>query len=177
MPEERREQREVRAADPSLTPEANRVLTDELREVTGRDAVEVPVDRPRTERGRHGGSASLKVFVSDNRIAIAMGLFVALAIGAVLGATTGSWWLVALAVAIDLVGTLVVATVVLRMTGETEHLSPTATARLEEEGVEDPDRLFSDLVEEFAPEDEEAAEHARQRDAITPSRRSRPVGP
>jgi len=177
MSDERRERREVRAEDPSLSPEANRLLTDELREVTGRDAVEVPADRPHTERGEHGGSPSLLVFLSDNRIAVAMGFFVALAIGAVLGATTGSWWLTGLAVVIDLVGTLVVATVVLRMTGETEHLSPTASVRLEKEGVEDPDRLFSDLVEEFAPGDDEAAEHARQRDAVTPSRRSRPVGP
>lgn len=177
MPEERRERREVRAADPSLTPEANRLLTEELREVTGRDAVEVPAERPHVERRAHGGRPALLVFLADNRIAVAMGFFAALAIGAVLGATTASWWLTGLAVAVGVVGTLVVATIVLKLTGETEHLSPAATVRLEEEGVEDPDRLFSDLVEEFAPGDDEAREAARQRDAVTPSRRSRPVGP
>lgn len=177
MAEQRRERREVRAADPSLSPEANRLLTDELREVTGSDAVEVPADRPRAERAAHGGRPSLLVTIADNRIPFASGFFAALVIGAVLAATTGSWWLMALAVAVDLVGTFAVAAVILRLTGETEHLAPAAAARLEDEGVEDPDRLFSDLVEEFAPGDEEADEHARQRDAVTPSRRSRPIGP
>ena len=48
-------------------------------------------------------------------------------------------------------GSLVVtAAFVVKMTDETEHLSPEATALLENEGVEDPDAFFNRLVDEFA---------------------------
>ncbi len=36
------ERRFVRSEDPELTPEANRLLTEDLREVVGRDEVEGP---------------------------------------------------------------------------------------------------------------------------------------
>jgi hypothetical protein len=36
--------RDVRADNPNLSPEANRLLTDELREAVGADRVEVPGD-------------------------------------------------------------------------------------------------------------------------------------
>ncbi|HEY4279659.1 MAG TPA: hypothetical protein VGM91_15650 [Conexibacter sp.] len=35
--------RPVRSEDPTLSPEANRLLTEELREVVGSDEVELPV--------------------------------------------------------------------------------------------------------------------------------------
>lgn len=174
---ERRERREVRSADPSLSPEANRILTDELREVTGSDTVEVPADRARVAGVSHGGRSRLFVGVSDNRVLFGSLFFAALVIGAVLAVTTGSWWLLPLAVGLDLLGTVVVATMMIGLTTEVEHVAPTAAVRLQDEGVEDPDKLFTELVEEFAPEDEQAQDEAEQRRKVTPSRRSRAVGP
>ncbi|HST42801.1 MAG TPA: hypothetical protein VLK58_24980 [Conexibacter sp.] len=174
---QQREPRDVRSADPSLSPEANRILTDELREVIGSDTAEVPVGRARVAGASHGGRSRLFIGVSDNRVLFGSLFFVALVIGAVLAITTGSWWLLPLAVGLDLLGTVVVATLVLGLTTEVEHVDPSSAVRLQEEGVEDPDRLFSELVEEFAPEDEQARDEAEQRRRVTPSRRSRPVGP
>lgn len=159
----RTEQRAVRSDDPSLSPEANRILTEELRQRIGSDTVEVPVDRPHSERERHGGHPGLLVALEDNRIAATMGLFAAIVFGAILALTTDAWWLLPLVVAVDVVGTVLVAGIMFRVTEETEHLPPDVVARLEDEGVGDPDRLFGDLVSEYGGNE--------------PQREIRPVGP
>jgi hypothetical protein len=178
----RRELRAVRSDDPSLSPEANRILSEELREVIGRDAVEVPAGRAHTERARHGGRASLLVSISDNRVMAGSFFMIAVVVGVALSLTTGSWWFLPLAFGVGFVATMAVALLIINVTSETEHLSPSASARLEDEGVEEPDRVFSDLVAEFAPadgdrRDDGARDAVAQRGSVTPSRRSRPVGP
>jgi hypothetical protein len=160
--------REVRVSDPSLSAEANRLLTEELRRAVGADVAEVEVDAPRVERDPHGRRSGLLVGLAANRLAVAMTLLVALVVGAVVSLATGSWWLLALALGAHALGTLVILGVVLQMTTEFEHLSPDVAARLEDEGVPDPDALFSALVAEFG-----SGEHAT---ALTPSHRSRPIG-
>ncbi|HEU4703739.1 MAG TPA: hypothetical protein VFS37_14760 [Conexibacter sp.] len=190
MSDERLERREVRAQDPSLSPEANRVLTEELRAAVGRDAVEVPSARGHAERARHGGRAGVAVALSQNRLALAMTLFAALVVGAIVSLATGSWWFLVLALAVHALGTIAVVAIAIAMTTQTEHLSPSAAAALEDEGVEDPDALLSDLVEEYAPADRRGDEQAtsphddpaqstaEQRSSVTPSQEgSKPVGP
>ena len=184
------ERREVRAQDPSLSPEGNRILTDELRAAVGRDAVEVPRARPHLERERHGGRSRFAVALSQNRLVLAMTLLAALVIGAIVSLTTGSWWFLLLALGVHALGTIAVLTLVLAMTTQTEHMSPGAAAALQDEGVEDPDALLSDLVEEYAPADrrgddqatppheDQAQSTAEQRSSVTPSQEgSKPVGP
>ncbi len=68
--------------DPSLSPEANRLLTQELREAVGQDAVQVPRERRHVERERHGGHAGFGVALRQNRLVIAMTLLAALVVGA-----------------------------------------------------------------------------------------------
>jgi hypothetical protein len=176
--------------DPSLSPEANRIVTGELREAVGDEAVDAPANRPSAPRQRHGGRSGLAVTFSANRLAASIGLLSTLVIAAVLLLTTGSWWFLALAVVVLLLAMIVVVFGTLQMTTETEHLSPTAAARLEAEGVADPDAAFSDLVEDVAPgetrghgretpvDEQPARAAAEQRSAVTPSHdRSKPVGP
>lgn len=185
-----RERREVRSQDPSLTPEANRILTQELRAAVGRDEVEVPRTRPHVEREAHGGRPGIAVALSQNRLVVAMMLLVALVVGAIVSLATGSWWFLLLALGLDVLGVLAVVGIVLAMTTQTEHMSPGAAARLADEGVEDPDAVLSDLVEEYAPADRDGDERttspqedpaqatAEQRSSVTPSQDpSRPVGP
>ncbi|HMJ02881.1 MAG TPA: hypothetical protein VK506_08060 [Conexibacter sp.] len=188
--EERTERREVRAQDPSLTPEANRALTDELRAAVGSDAVDLPAGRPRAERDRHGGHSGFTVGLRANRLAIGITLLGALVVGAILSLVTGSWWFLLLALGVHALATIAVLGLVLGMTRQTEHLSPGAAARLEDEGVSDPDAVFNDLVDQYAPRGAEggarttpahedpAQAQAEQRSAVTPSEGpSRPVGP
>ncbi len=188
---EQLKRREVRSADPSLSPEANRILTEELRQVVGSDAVEVPAGRPHVERELHGGHSGFVVGLASNRVALGIAFLAAVVVGAVISLTTGSWWFLLLALGVHAIGTLVVALGALQLTTETEHLPPSAAARLEEEGVADPDAVFSALVEAFAPRsrgargerstpahEDPAQAAAEQRSATTPSHdESKPVGP
>ncbi len=177
--------------DPSLSPEANRILRGELREAVGDEAVDAAADRPSETRRRHGGRSGLAVIFAANRLAASIGLLSAMVIAAVLLLSTGSWWFLALVVVVLLLAMIAVVLVALQMTTETEHLSPTAAARLEAEGVADPDAAFSDLVEDVASgepgeargretpvEEQPARAAAEQRSAVTPSHDpSKPVGP
>lgn len=204
---QRVERRTVESRDPSLSDQANRALTHELREVTGSDAVEVPADRPRVAGDRHGDQPGIVVNLLAHRLTIALTFLVALVVGAIVSLATGSWWFLLLAAGVHAIGTFAITGLVLQMTSETEHLSPTAAALLEDEGVGDPDAVFSDLVEEFAedekggrgerskrggletlsnehderatPAHDDPAEAAvEQKSAMTPSQHgSRPVGP
>jgi hypothetical protein len=155
------ERRAVRVDDPSLSPEANRILTEELRAVVGHDVVDVPRSRPHVERARHGGRPRAGVVFSPNRLAIQMTFLAALVIGAIVSLTTGSWWFLLLALGVHALGTLAMVALVLAMTAQTEHLSPGAAARLADEGVEDPDRVFTALVAEYAPERAREEVHER----------------
>jgi hypothetical protein len=175
--DDRSERREVRSDDPSLSSEANRILTDELRQVTGRDAVDVPVGRAHADSASHGGRSRVLVGISDNRVMFGSLFLIAVVVGVILSLTTGSWWFLPLAFGVGLLATVAVAALIIDVTTETEHVSPTASARLEDEGVEEPDRVFSDLVAEYAPEDPDARDATQQRRRVTPSRRSRPIGP
>ena len=91
-------------------------------------------------------------------------------IGALCSVITGSWWLLAVAVAIHAVATLAVGFFAIRATTTVEKPSPEAVARLEAEGVPDPEKAFNDRVQEYT-------DIERQEGAVTPSSdRSRPVG-
>jgi len=185
------ERRVVRSLDPTLSDRANAILTDELRRVVGAEEVDVPADRRHEELISHGGHAGPVVELVDNRLALGMIAAAAVVVGAVITLITGSVWFLIGAVAIDVIGVMLVTTLVIRMTGEQEHLSPEAAALLEDEGVDDPDGLFSRLVAEFSPpletgRDErrtparadEAQASTEQQTAMTPTEEgSRPVGP
>ena len=186
-----RERRTITSGDPSLSPEANRELTGDLRQITGREQVAVPASRAHEERARHGQRPGLLVALHDNQLALGMTFLAAIVVGAVVSLATGSWWFLLIALVVDVAGVLLVTAGVLRMTKATEHPSPELAARLESEGVTDPDRMLTDLVHEYAPSDDDADEDrtirpdddparasAEQRDAITPTDRpSRPIGP
>ena len=160
--------REVRVDDPELSPEANRVLTDELRDAVGSERVEVP-EGHRPRRDVEQGDP-LSAFLAGNRTLIGITLAAAIVIGALCSVITGSWWLLAVAVAVHALATLAVGFFAIRATTTVEKPSPEAVARLEAEGVPDPEKAFNDRVQEYT-------DIERQEGAVTPSSdRSRPVG-
>jgi hypothetical protein len=120
-----------------------------------------------------------------------IGIFAALVIIGIVGAgVTNSWIFVAAALLVDIIGVVVVATVVIRMTGITERPEATLAAAMEREGVTNPEERFTEMVEEFMEADVTDGEHrthqvedapvgaaAEQRTAMTPTGgRSRAVG-
>jgi Flp pilus assembly protein TadB len=173
--------REVVSDDPSLSPEANRLLTEEARAAVGADRVRVPRDTPHTERDPAGTHSSIGESFAANRILIAITFFALLVVGAIVSLSTGSWWAVVVAALVHAIGTFVVLTTLASAARQTEHVSPTATARLAEEGVADPDARLSDLVEEYSgiesgenaqpdpPSEAPARAATEQRSANTPA--------
>jgi hypothetical protein len=150
MSRQRTVRREVRSADPSLSDEANRLLTDELRQVVGRDQVEVPADIPERHDEAHGGRSTILGTIAANRVLFAVSLAALIVVGVIVSLATGSWWALVAACAVHATGTLLIAAFAISMTTRVEHVDPGTAARLEAEGVSDPDRVLSELTEEFA---------------------------
>jgi hypothetical protein len=190
------ERRFVRSEDPELTPEANRLLTGELRAVVGRDEVEVPRDTPRRAEEAHATRSPFVATLVSNRPLIIVTLLAAVVVGGIVALTTGWYVAVLMAVGLHALATLLVTAGAIQLTTQVEHVGPETAARLEQEGVADPDRVLTQLVEEFAgateaggvpevlasgsnertvaAEDDPARSMLEQRTALTPQSRPGP---
>jgi hypothetical protein len=146
------ERRRVASDDPSLSAEANRMLTEELCAIVGAEFVEVPVGRADPAHARHGTHAPGVAEVIADRVGYAAATLVLIVVLAVVGLSTGS--VAALVGALLVLGVALALIVLLitRLADEGEHPSPELSALLEHEGVGDPDRLLTDLVREFTPD-------------------------
>ena len=144
------ERRAVRSEDPSLSPRANELLTRELQAAVGDDEVVVPKDLPHRETEAHGTHSRFAATLSSNRTLVIVTFVTAFVLGAIIALVTEQYWAVVVACAAHAIGTLVVTAGAISLTTQTEHMDPTVAARLEEEGVANPDALLTDLVEEYA---------------------------
>ncbi len=191
------EEREVRSNDPDLSPRANELLTEELRQVVGSDRVTVPAGAARAGEGTGPRAGSIRATLAANRIPLGISFAAALVIGAIVAFATGSWWAVVVAAGLHAAGTMAVAAGAIRLTTLTEHTAPETAARLQDEGVGDPDRRLTELVQEYtdargdrgvgetlsrdfdeqsvAAGDDPARAAVEQRTAMTPA--SEPVAP
>jgi hypothetical protein len=142
------EEREVRAADPQLSPRTNERLTEEMREVIGTTSVRVPADRPHMSAGERPQDRAVP-FLSMNRLSFLFGVAAALVIGGIVALTTGDWWFLPLAVGLHALGTMLVVMLSVRLTAVSERPSPELAAAMTEEGVRTPDQRFSEMVDEF----------------------------
>lgn len=140
--------RPVKSEDPSLSAEANRLLTEELQATIGSPTVELPGDWPEHSHDRHATHSSLVAALIEVRFYVVMILPVIVLAGMI--AFVKDWnGVIPLAIAVMLLALLGVITLIVRMTREVEHLNPDTAAVLSREGVGDPDRLFGDLLAEY----------------------------
>jgi hypothetical protein len=144
-----RSRRRVVVNDPRLSEASNRLLSEQARAVVGTDWVNVPVSRSHPSQGGLSLSAGPILNVTNNRVLIRSMLTSAMVIGAIVALTGGSWWLLPLAVIVLCVATASIVGMVLGMLKATEHPSPECAAALQADGVRDPDRLLSAIVNEF----------------------------
>jgi hypothetical protein len=200
-------------------PETDRLLERELRDAVGDEAAGHAMERADEVRAAHaapgtpaarddasarraldapGGAGAprgtLTSWVTARGPLLAVSLSAFVVIGVIVSLATGSWWALVAALVVHAVGTLVVATTALRLTTETEHVSPELAARLEAEGVQDPDRAFTELTAGAAapgdvlrdgrndgdarPDGDAATAARQQRTAWTPSSdATEPAGP
>lgn len=195
---EQTERRSVRSAEPSLSDRANELLTHELRAAIGRDEVVVPKDVPHRSRQPHAMRSRFVATLGANRPILIVTLLAALVVGGVVALATGQYWAVVVAAALHAMGTLAVAVGAIGLTTNVEHVDPAVAARLEEEGVADPDRVLSELIEDFAgvrdargvpevitpghnertatPEHDQSRAAVEQRTSLTPTSGRAPAG-
>jgi hypothetical protein len=145
--EDRTVEKDVVVDDPSLSPEANRALTEEVREAVGGEKVRVPEHRPPRRMG--GGGSRLGATLANHRLTIAITFLVLVCAGVIVSLETGSWWLLLAAVGVHAAGTFAVALAALQATTDVEKPAPETVARLEDEGVSNPEGRVNDLVEDF----------------------------
>lgn len=157
--------RPVRSADPSLSPEANRVLTEELREAVGSDRLQSDERRgPQRPRATIQAGGEVAAALSANRLALGLIGGVLLVTGVIATVATGSIWALLAALGVHAVVTVVVVMWFLRTTMVVEHMDPARAAVLEQEGVADPDALLTALAEDYRADDDQ-----RKRTEVTPS--------
>jgi hypothetical protein len=172
--------------------ETDRLLERELRDAVGPEAAaEAMKHADDMDATAPRGTLASWVTARGPLLAVSFAAFVV--IGVIVSLATGSWWALVAALAVHAAGTLVVATTALRLTTETEHVSSELAERLEAEGIDDPDRAFTELAagsagpgdvlrdgrnERTAHHERDAARAAReQRTAMTPgSDPSAPAG-
>ena len=150
-------------------------MQSELEEVVGPEAAERALDED--EREGPPQRQTLLAVAWSSRLLIGLLLVAALVVGAFLSVLTGSWWLMAAALAVHFVGTTVVLYTVFRLLGDVEAPSATASAALEARGIHDPEGELSRLVEraQGASANGSGEEATRQQASWTPGDRSRPV--
>jgi hypothetical protein len=180
--------RDVTVAEPQLSDRTNQHLTDEVRDVVGAERVAVPPDRAHVSRGERpetdgAGRGGLAAALGRKNLMVVMIGASSVVVAAIIALLIGDWWILPLAFVVLSVVTAAIVAIVFRMTAVRERPSPTTAAALEEEGVSDPERHFSELVAEYTPEagpdranrrdtgvDENPAQAAaEQESAITPS--------
>lgn len=158
------ETRVVEVNEPELSPETNRRLTEEVRDVVGTDRVEVPRDRPDPAHGGEPANRPGVIAYFSTQRPMVLGTFAgALVIGAIIALITNTWWVLPLAAGAHAFGTMVVIAIVVRMTTTIEHPSPELAATLDAEGIRTPDEHFTRLVDEFGP-----ASRAETADVLSP---------
>ncbi|HET6509181.1 MAG TPA: hypothetical protein VFG42_20465 [Baekduia sp.] len=140
----------------TLSPEALALLTEELREATGHPDAEIPEGRHRSPVEQAGRWSPGVADIVNNRRLLLVTFLTAIVVGAIISIVTGWFGALLIALAVHAVATLIVAAGVIQLTGEVEHVSPETAARLEAEGVADPDRLFTDILLEEAASAERA---------------------
>jgi hypothetical protein len=114
--------------------ELEQALGEPVSEQEARDAL----DRP---------TPTLAHWLREQQLLIAITVGMALVLGAIISIALGSWIFTVLALVIHGVATVVVGYVVLRVTGEVEKPDPRTVARLQAEGVDDPEAKLNRAIE------------------------------
>jgi hypothetical protein len=184
----RLEERTVEVNDPRLSADANRRLTEAVREVIGADRVLVPADRPRVSQGEQRHIPFWEDVTATKTMALGL-IAVGAIVGLIIATTYSDWLLTGVTFVVLAIALAAVVKTIMSLASTTEYPDPSLVALLAEQGVRDPENRFSALVHEFTPvsddearttsvEDDPARATAEQAESITPSGGpSAPVGP
>jgi len=133
---------------------AKRTLTEEVREAAGDDAAERARERLEGEQQASPKPRTVRAVIESNRLLLVITFSLALMLGSAAALALGSWLALIPPLGFHAVLTIVVAAVSLRFASSVEKPDPAAAARLQEEGVADPEGELNDLIEDIAGEEQ-----------------------
>lgn len=156
---------------------AERTMRDELEQALGE-----PISAQEAQEALARPAPTLAHWVREQQLLIAITVAMALVVGAIVSIALGSWIFTVLALVIHGVATVVVGYVVLRVTSEVDKPGPVTVARLQAEGIDDPESKLNRAIQahegaegdrvrrEFEVDAEDAnSSAAKQQVSITPS--------
>ncbi len=126
---------------PNPSDDAVNELRSEAEQADGRHVSDDDTRSSVTASGRRGALDVL----GENRFLVAITFGTALVVGVFLSLVTNSWWLLVAAMLVHGLATFVVAGTVIRLTGEQDKPDPVTVARMQEEGIRDPERSLNRL--------------------------------
>jgi hypothetical protein len=176
--EERTVRAPVEVQDEKLSPRANEILTEEVREALGADEVEVS-ESHKDDLGRSDLSAKSRTMTSmlwESRVLVGVSFFSALVVGAIIALITGKWWAILIPEVVHLVTTLIVSWLAIRSTTNVDKPSAVHVEQLEEEGVRDPEETLNNAIQEFAGDGEDRGKQVMRADDAHGVREDAPGG-
>jgi hypothetical protein len=175
------EERTVEVDLPTLSADANRRLTEALRDTIGADTVRVPADRPHPSHGERPRGNPLERMTTLKAISLGL-VSVTVCVALIIVTALGSEWILTALAFVALLITLVLVTAsIIALSSVPEYPDPGLVALLAEQGIPDPEVRFSEIVMEFTPEtgddeerhtdvmDDPARAIAEQQSALTAS--------
>jgi hypothetical protein len=111
------------------------------------DALGEKVDQATADRALAGPPrSSFAAFIADNQLLIGITLATAVVFGVVLSVFLNSWVFLIVAVLVHGIGTLAVTALAVWLATSGERPDPRTVARMEAEGVADPEQKLNDAV-------------------------------
>jgi hypothetical protein len=122
--------------------DAERTMREELEDALGErvsdDEARAALERP---------APTLSHWVKEQKLAVAITGSTAIVVGAIISLALDSWVVLVLALLVHGLMTLVVGVMVLKIAGETEKPAPETVARLQAEGVDDPEARLNRAIQ------------------------------
>lgn len=123
------------------------MLRGELREVVGEEAADRAERKGALDEAIDGRSKTVAGVLNESRGIVAITLFVALIVGALIALITGAWWFLIVALVLHAIGTTVEVGTAFTLATRGESPDPRTAAALEARGVSDPDAALAQAVE------------------------------
>jgi hypothetical protein len=118
-------------------------LKAELRDALGDEVDDATAERALGDPPR----SRFATVISENQLLIGITLVGAIVFGAILSLALDSWVFLVLAVLVHALGTIAVTALAVWLATSGEKPDPRTVARLEEEGVTDPEQALNDAVQ------------------------------
>lgn len=127
-----------------------RIMNQELEESLG-----APVDEEVSREAAEQRAPSFASTLSSSKLLVGITFALALALGAMLSLALDSWWLLPALTLVHAGVTFLVVTMALRLTTQVDKPDPATVARLEAEGMADPEKQLNESIRKVATDEGE----------------------